>query len=116
LAELTRIATADRIAVISDSERTGKGQPPDPKREAFRKNCEKLGFKAHLTKLRAIENYFPRMAIREAVGEQYEELGPYEKHGTAPKNWSKSLNWKIAHAVDPKDLKEADLFDFLKGL
>jgi ABC-type cobalamin/Fe3+-siderophores transport system ATPase subunit len=116
LQELTRITTADRIAAIVDSERSGADQPPERKREAFRRVCERLGFMVHVTDRRAIENYFPSRAIQEAVGPQYEALGPYEKHGASKKNWSKSLNWKIAHATTLDELADTDLIAFLSRI
>ncbi|MGH9907902.1 MAG: AAA family ATPase, partial [Pyrinomonadaceae bacterium] len=117
LVELRRIAPAGKIAALVDSERLNPGGPPNPRRKAFANACTKEGFsRVLLTERKAIENYFSRNAIQEGVGTQYDALNPYEAHGTAPKNWSKKLNWKIAHAMNLKDLEDTDLLTFLRFL
>ena len=117
LVELLRIAPADKIAALVDSERQSKGGAPHPKRRAFAEACSAQGFtNVLLTERRAMENYFSPIAIREGVGEQYAALDHYEDHGVAPKNWNKKLNWKIAHAMDLADLKDTDLLAFLESL
>jgi len=69
-----------------------------------------------LTERRAIENYFTKPAVRAALGEQYDALGPYDAHGAPPCNWSKRLVWKIAHATELKELEGTDLLAFLEEL
>lgn len=117
LLELRRIAPASKIGALVDSERVNPGGPPDARRNAFADACAKEGFSSVLlTERRAIENYFSRAAVQEGVGTQYDALNPYEAHGVAPKNWSKKLNWKIAHAMNLNDLEGTDLLRFLKSL
>ena len=116
LIELTRIAAPEQITALVDSERPALNQPAHPRRVAFKNACEGLGISVHLTERRAIENYFTQTAIHNAVGEQYEALQPYEEHGLKPKNWSKALNWKIAHAMTLEELHGTDLFAVLEGL
>jgi hypothetical protein len=117
LVELRRIAPSEKIAALVDSERLAAGGPPNPKRKAFANACEKEGFsKVLLTERRAIENYFTGKAIRASLGDQYDALGPYDSHGAPPRNWSKKLNWKIANAMDLKDLEGTDLLTFLESL
>lgn len=117
LVELRRIAPAHKIAALVDSERVSAEGPPDAKRKAFAGACANEGFSSVLlTERRAIENYFSRAAVQEGVGTQYDALSPHESHGAAPKNWSKKLNWKIAHAMNLTDLEGTDLLTFLKAL
>ncbi|RRQ21916.1 hypothetical protein D6C00_08120 [Thiohalobacter thiocyanaticus] len=117
LEELNRIAPADKIAALVDSERECEGGEPDPKRKAFSDACNSAGFYSVLvTERRAIENYFSSRAIKQGVGEQYEALGPYEALGKSSNKWSKKLNWKIAHAMEINDLKGTDLLGFLESL
>ncbi len=117
LIELRRIAPMEKIAVVVDSERAETGGIPDKKRQAFAAACEREGFKkVLLTERRSIENYFPRSAVQAALGERFDSLGPFEKLGTPPSNWSKKLNWKIAHAMELHDLEGTDLLEFLHCL
>lgn len=117
LVELRRVAPTEKMAALVDSERTTRGGPADPKRQAFADACKREGFANILiTERRAIENYFSRNAVRAVFGDQYDALGPYDVHGKSPCNWNRRLNWKIAHAMDVDDLSGTELLAFLEGL
>lgn len=117
LIELRRVIDPTKVSALVDSERELAGGPPHPKRKAFADACKREGFySVLLTERRAIENYFTQNAIHVGVGLQYEALAPFEKLGTAPKNWSKTLNWKIAHATSLEQLDGTDLLLFLRDL
>ena len=112
LEEIKRI-TPDVYAIV-DSERTGKDKPPIKARSDFKKSCEGLQIKVHLTDRRATENYFTEHAIKEVLGDKYSSLGHYDSLKTAPNSWNKSQdNWRIASRMTRQDIENTDVGQFL---
>ena len=114
LNELTRIT--NNVAVLIDSERKKKSAALTDERQAFLKDCQKLGFKDHATDRRAIENYFTESAVQAVQGPNYQALAPYERLKDAARPWAKRENWKIARSMTKDALMRTDVGKFLKPL
>lgn len=112
LAEIGRIAP--KVFVLIDSERDAQGAAPDRRHDAFVTACRQLGYRAHMTDRRAIENYFPERAIREELGVKYHALQPFERLREAALGWPKSDNWRIARQMTLDELLASDIGRFLK--
>ena len=112
LGELKRLS--ENIAVIIDSEKRSHGEGLAKDREAFKQNCEKLGFKILVTQRRATENYLSEPAIQKVKGSKYKAIGEYQKLDKADPPWSKSENGKIARVMELNDLEGTDLWEFLR--
>jgi hypothetical protein len=114
LHELSRLS--QNVTVLIDSEREIENAPLQKEREEFIKDCEALGFKTHVTKLRAFENYFPEHAIKAEKGALFRALIPYEKLSDAPQGWAKSDNWRIARRMTKDELLATDVGVFLNQI
>jgi hypothetical protein len=114
LSELTRLS--NHIFALVDSEKYDSAAAPSERRSAFAETCQKIGISVCLTELRAIENYFPGHAVKAALGENFESLGPYDilKNGATP--WSKSESWKIARQMRLEDFSNTDLGKFILSI
>ena len=110
LNEIKRIT--GNISVLIDSEKEGPDAELGKDRQAFCQLCKELGFNAHVTEHRAIENYFTQEAIRKAMGSTLGALGPFEK----PNKWPKNQSWRIAREMGREDIIETDLGKFLEAL
>jgi energy-coupling factor transporter ATP-binding protein EcfA2 len=114
LYELTRIS--NNIYALVDSERLSSGDAPSARRVQFVETCKRIGIDVCVTDRRAVENYFSDRAVKAALGQGFQALGPYEilkKSGTP---WSKSDNWKIARNMELGDLSNTDLGAFIGGM
>jgi ABC-type cobalamin/Fe3+-siderophores transport system ATPase subunit len=111
LNELSRLS--QNVSVLIDSERDTDGAPLIKEREEFIADCKKLGFKTHVTKLRAFENYFCESAIKAEKGPAFRALTPFEKLNDAPQRWAKSDNWRIARRMTLDEVKATDIGQFL---
>ncbi|MHB1527372.1 MAG: ATP-dependent nuclease [Candidatus Dormibacteria bacterium] len=107
LTELKRLS--DNVFAIVDSERTGPEGDPEPRREEFRKTCERLGIRCHLLGRRAIENYLDQDVARE-VNRQPNALpfADFDKPGSTW-SWAKARNWRIAMEMKRDQLVGTDL-------
>jgi AAA15 family ATPase/GTPase len=114
LAELRRISTD--ISAIVDSEREIEGGDPAPQRKAFCESCSSLQFEALATERRAIENYFTARAIKAVLGNEYNQLGPYERLKECSNPWSKSDNFRIAREMTWDEIKETDVGKFIENI
>jgi energy-coupling factor transporter ATP-binding protein EcfA2 len=114
LMEVKRIS--ETVFALIDSERDVTGQSLPASRQGFVDACEAAHIVCHVLERRATENYFTGRAIQEFKGQEYRELGHYERLGDAPKPWSKSENWRIARAMSREEIDATDLGGFLRGL
>ncbi len=114
LEEIRRIS--NNVFALIDSERASEGAALEARREGFRQRCEDAGVHCHVLERRAIEHYFTEPAIKQALGERYRALGPFEDSKTVSPMWSKHDNWKIAHQMVKEDVIDTDLGTFLDGL
>ena len=105
LAEITRIS--DRVFALVDSENEGKG--PHPDREAFRKVCQELQIRCHLTERRATENYLTQEAIQKIKGPKYSALTQYQSLKDQRVTWGKNENWRIAAEMRLADFRDTDI-------
>lgn len=112
LSEIKRLT--DRVYAIADSEREHQDGSPDAKRLAFEASCEKLKIPVQLTKFRATENYFSDRAVKEALGNSYSALGPYENIKNSANGWAKADNWKIAAKMNIKEIQQTDIGAFIR--
>lgn len=110
LHELTRIS--NNVAVLIDSERESQGAELAADRRAFISDCQALGFKTHVTELRAFENYLCDRAIKAEKGNSYQALSSY---GNDLK-WAKSDNWRIARHMTNDEVLVTDIGKFLQTL
>ena len=114
LHELIRLSK--NVTVLIDSEREIENAPLQKGREQFIADCQALGFKTHVTKLRAFENYFPEQAVKAEKGDSFRALTPYEKLSDAPQGWAKSDNWRIARRMTKDELLATDFGKFLNEI
>ena len=114
LTEFKRLS--ENISAIVDSEQTSPDGAPSPKREDFKKVCEKLKINVHLTERRAIENYFTEKAIQSIYSEKYKALEPYELLKESSNPWSKSEGRRIANKMSFNDIRDTDLGKFLESI
>ena len=114
LSEIKRLC--QRVFVLIDSERTAKDDPLEEKRQNFAQTCEKLGFTICLTEKRAVENYLSDRAAKEAFGEKYRALEPYETLASADPAWKKAESWKAARLMTKADIEETDIGRLLAAI
>jgi hypothetical protein len=114
LHELSRLSK--NVAVLIDSERETENAALQKEREDFIKDCEAIGFKTHVTKWRAFENYFSEHAVKEEKGDSFRALTPYEKLSNAPQGWAKSDNWRIARRMTKDEVLGTDIGSFLNQI
>ena len=110
LQELIRLSS--NVAVLIDSERTSQGVELTPDRRAFISDCQALGFKTHVTELRAFENYLCDRAVKAEKGNGYKALSGYDND----LKWAKSDNWRIARHMTSDEVLETDVGKFLHAL
>jgi hypothetical protein len=111
LYELSRLSK--NVSVLIDSECSAENEPLESKRQEFLKDCQSLGFKTHVTKLRAFENYFCERAIKAEKGDSFRALTAYERLADAPQGWAKSDNWRIARRMTRDEVLATDVGAFL---
>lgn len=104
------------VRAVIDSERTSEGAALSAERQKFVDSCQKLSIPCLVTERRAIENYFPDAAIKDALGEGFSALTPFQTLKDAKQGWSKSDNWRIAAKVNFSDISQTDLGKFLNQL
>lgn len=114
LAEIKRISS--RVYALIDSERAAAGQALAADRQAFLEACMRLNITCQMLDRRAIENYLTENAIKQAKGDSYRALGPFELLKDAPRAWRKDENWRIARLMTKNDLAGTDLGTFLESL
>ncbi len=114
LEEIKRIS--ENVYALIDSEKTSLEEELQPRIKEFVEICKKCKITCRVLERRAIENYFTENAIRRVKGANYGALKKYQKLSDAPLSWSKSDNWRIAREMNPKDLEDTDLGEFLKLL
>lgn len=110
LGEMKRITTS--IYCWIDSEKENENSELSKDRKDFLETCRKLEIKAIASERRAIENYFSERAIKKVLGDKYTALDYYQK----PNNWPKEKNWLIAEEMDLDEIKDTDLYKFLKEI
>ena len=111
LAEIRRLSKS--IFALVDSERITENGDPAPERIEFEKVCAKLRIPICITKLRAIENYFPDRAVKATFGDKYRALGPYERLSDNPNGWAKAANWRITREMTKDEFISTDVGQFL---
>lgn len=116
ISEISRLIDSRKIRVFIDSEKKYAEDQLAKDRIDFISECEKFGITAHVSTLRATENYFLDKNIQSALGNEYKALGPYQLLKDLPKKWSKSENWKIARETSFSDIQDTDLGKFLLSL
>jgi energy-coupling factor transporter ATP-binding protein EcfA2 len=114
LSEVKRIST--RVYALVDSERSAPSEALAPDRQGFTEVCSKLNIPCHVLERRAIENYLPEAAIKQAKSDKYRALGPFELLKDAVPAWGKEENWRIARLTTKNDLTGTDLGTFLGSL
>ena len=114
LAELKRLSR--NVAVLIDSERTAPNAGVPTARDTFVRACQALGFAAHMTDLRAFENYLTQAAIQAVMGPKYQALGPYQLLRDVTPSWAKADNWRIAREMTDADVLGTDVGKFLASL
>ena len=114
LQELKRLS--NNISAVVDSERPSAGAPAASRRLKFEEVCQRLGYRVCLTERRALENYFPDRAVKEAFGPSFRELTPFDRLSDHPNGWSKSDNWRIARHITKQELLTHDVGLFLEGI
>ena len=114
LEEIKRIS--ENIYVLIDSERTAPGEKLQSRLKEFKKLCEQAGVKCHVLERRAIENYFTERAVKNAKGDKYHALGPYDSRDKFSPGVNKNENWIIAREMNSEELEASDLGFFLKSL
>lgn len=114
LSELNRLS--NNISALVDSERDSEKAEPKTERKDFASACKRLGIDVCVTQRRAIENYFSDEAVKIALGDSYQTLGPYESLNELPNGWSKANNWKIARQMNFADIENMDIGEFFEKL
>jgi predicted ATPase len=115
LNELKRITT--NIHVLIDSERSSDSAKLDKPRQAFVDLCKKSKISCHVLERRALENYFPDRAVKEAKGDKYRSLTEFELLSAPTPSWSKTENWRIASAMTADEVSATgDLGKFVQKL
>jgi hypothetical protein len=113
LEEVLRITT--NVAALIDSEKPSNSAQLEPKRQALVDLFKRKNLKIHVLERRATENYFTDSAIKQAFGENYRALTPYEKLTDANPHWGKGQNWQLAAGSAPA-IDSTDLGRFLSEL
>ena len=114
LSELQRLGVP--VGVLIDSERSASGAPLELRREKFIAECKRLGFSAHATERRAIENYLTDVAVKAEFGPTCRGLSDYEPRPAGATGWAKTDNWRAASRMTRDDFVNTDLGKFLDGL
>ncbi len=114
LSEVKRIS--NHVYALIDSERSAPGEALAADRQGFTEVCSKLNIPCHVLERRAIENYLPEGAIKQAKSDKYRALGPFELLKDADPAWGKEENWRIARLTTKNDLNRTDLGTFLESL
>ena len=114
LEEIKRIS--ENIYVLIDSERTAYGDELQPRLNDFVEVCEQAGVKCHVLERRAIENYFTERAVKNAKGDKYHALEPYDSRDKFSPGVNKNENWIIAREMNSEELEASDLGNFLNSL
>jgi len=113
LSELKRLGKEVKIIGWVDSEKKSQTGKVKASRTGFQKECKKIGIKIIISDRRSIENYFPKTSVQK-VNPKAKQLKPYD---TVPKGvWRKGENWKMAQEINLEDLKDTDLYKFLKKI
>jgi AAA ATPase domain len=111
LGEIKRLASLS-FAIV-DSERTRENEELDSRRSEFLRLCQAHDIPCLVTSRRATENYFPDHAVKAALGDSHQALGPYQSLKDAGTPWGKRENWRIAGKLTRADLAGTDLDEFL---
>jgi hypothetical protein len=114
LGEVTRITK--QVHALIDSERTTAGAPLAKDRADFVQGCQNVGIDCRVLDRRATENYLTDVALKAALGNNYQALTPYQELKTTNPGWSKSDNWRVARMMSIPDLDGTDLGQFLESL
>lgn len=114
LFEIKRITP--KVSCLIDSERESDAGPLNGDRREFETACRKANIDCHIFQRRALENYFPERVIKEALGETFRALGPYDRLKDSPNPWPKSENWRLAARMNRQELEGCDFWPFLKKL
>jgi len=114
LDEIKRIS--HHVFALIDSERASAETPLNPDRQAFVDVCKRAEIICQVLDRRAIENYFTDQAIKVVNSDKYQALEPYQALREAAYGWAKEQNWRIARHMEPQDLMETDLGQFLSSL
>jgi predicted ATPase len=112
MAELLRLGA--EVFVLVDSEREAADAPLSRERADFLTMCARLGFQAHATERRALENYLTDAAIKAVKGQKYSALAPFATLGA--RDWAKPENWRIVREMRWEDLENTDVGLFLSRL
>jgi hypothetical protein len=104
------------ISALIDSERSVANASLAVNREGFVKACGEAQIACRVLECRATENYFPDRAVKQALGNEYTGLKPFQRLNEATRPWGKSDNWRIAREMTRDDLKGTDLGSFLDKL
>jgi energy-coupling factor transporter ATP-binding protein EcfA2 len=111
LKELTRLS--NNIFALVDSERIAAIDSPSSRRIQFQETCRRIGIDVCVTERRAIENYFSDSAVKAALGDNFQSLGPYELLKNSATPWGKFNNWKIARHIQWAEIESTDLGAFI---
>jgi hypothetical protein len=115
LAELKRLSK--NVFVLIDSEKQAADEKLSEKRTQFVSICKGLEFDlCVLEQGRAIENYFPDRAVKQALGNSYSSLAPFQALKDLQNGWSKSDNWRIALETNIEEIRNTDFGQFLHRL
>ena len=115
LSEIRRLC--DSIYAVVDSERTAESSEIDPQRRGFQQICEKLGIRCKILDRRATENYFSTESLAKAFPKHsYQQLGPFDRLGTANAGWPKTEGWRAAAEMTKQELLDTDLGGFLEAI
>lgn len=107
-----------KIFVLVDSERVS-AKKAQSRRTKFIELSEKLFGVGHAiqTERRALENYFPKVAIQAAMRSvTYRELDCYEDSRNVVPFWGKNNNWRVAAQMTRADISQTDIGRFLDDL
>jgi hypothetical protein len=114
LEEVKRITT--NVAALIDSERGAAGAPLAADREAFVKACADAQIQCHVLARRATDNYLVQRAIEAVKGTSYRELLPFERLSDVQPAWAKNESWRIARAMEWREVETTDFGGFLSAL
>lgn len=106
------------ISVIFDSDVTAAGQPLQPRHQAFKDCCERLGFSVFPTDWSATENYITQTALDKVLRSPatYQALGPYDSFNSRTTgNWDKNKNWLLFREMSKSDFASTALHTFIEG-
>lgn len=117
LSEICRLVDApSKIRVFIDSEKASADAPLASDREEFVHDCMSLGIAVHVSERRATENYFDEQGIRNALGDGFQPLTPYQRLKEAIRPWHKSENWRIVREIEFSAIEHTDLGKFIAEL